>query len=70
MPVEHSNHFLLAVALGLTAAAANLAGGLLVASGRWSREFLLNDLILAAFFTMLATLTRYDGWALFVAGSE
>ncbi len=34
---------------------------------KWAREFFLNDLILAAFFTMLATVTRYDGWALFIA---
>jgi len=36
---------------------------------KWANEFLLRDLVLAALFTMLATLTRYDGWALFIAGS-
>lgn len=34
---------------------------------RWSRDYLINDIIIAAFFTMLATLTRYDGWAFFLA---
>ncbi|MCR4263121.1 MAG: glycosyltransferase family 39 protein [Candidatus Roizmanbacteria bacterium] len=36
---------------------------------RWTKEEKINYLIFAAFFTMLATLTRYDGWALFVATS-
>lgn len=36
---------------------------------KWAREFVLRDLVLAALFTMLATLTRYDGWALFLASS-
>ena len=34
---------------------------------RWAKERAINDLILSAFFIMLATLTRYDGWALFLA---
>lgn len=36
---------------------------------RWTKEEKINHLIFAAFFTMLATLTRYDGWALFIATS-
>lgn len=36
---------------------------------RWSRTQVLVDLIRGAFFTMLATLTRYDGWALFISTS-
>jgi hypothetical protein len=36
---------------------------------KWSQTHELNDLIGAAAFTMLATLTRYDGWAFFVAAS-
>lgn len=36
---------------------------------RWSRTRVLADLISSAFFTMLATLTRYDGWALFMSTS-
>lgn len=31
---------------------------------KWTKSFHLNDLIAASCFTMLATLTRYDGWAL------
>lgn len=31
---------------------------------RWTHSSRLNDLIAASFFTMFATLTRYDGWAL------
>lgn len=34
---------------------------------KWTKEGDIRDLVLAAFFTMLATLTRYDGWALFLA---
>ncbi len=33
----------------------------------WAKDKQLRDLILAAFFTMLATVTRYDGYALFLA---
>lgn len=36
---------------------------------RWARSQMLLDLVAAAFFTMLATLTRYDGWALFMSSS-
>src|SRR3989338_6639952 len=36
---------------------------------RWSLTRALLELIHAAFFTMLATLTRYDGWALFMSTS-
>ncbi|MBI4137622.1 glycosyltransferase family 39 protein [Candidatus Roizmanbacteria bacterium] len=36
---------------------------------RWTKEEKINYLIFGAFFTMLATLTRYDGWALFIATS-
>lgn len=35
---------------------------------RWVKERNLYHLIMAAFFIMLATITRYDGWALFLAG--
>ena len=33
----------------------------------WVQDDKLNDLILAALATFLATLSRYDGWALFLA---
>ena len=33
----------------------------------WAQEDRLNDLILAAVATLLATLARYDGWILFLA---
>lgn len=33
----------------------------------WAQEEKLRDLVLAAFCTFLATLARYDGWALFLA---
>lgn len=36
---------------------------------RWLKEFELKHLILAALFIMLASLTRYDGWALFASSS-
>jgi zinc transporter ZupT len=45
---------LLAVLLGLTAAAANLLGGLLIARGQWSRRYLKYFIALGAGF-MLAT---------------
>jgi zinc and cadmium transporter len=45
---------LLAVALGLTAAAANLVGGLFIARGQWSRRYLKYFIALGAGF-MLAT---------------
>lgn len=34
---------------------------------RWAKTFELQDLIISAFFVFLATLTRYDGWFLFIA---
>ena len=34
---------------------------------RWAINGKINDLVLSAFAIMLATLTRYDGWALFIA---
>lgn len=34
---------------------------------KWMKEQETNSLVLAAFSTMLATITRYDGWALFIA---
>lgn len=34
---------------------------------RWARENSLNYLIYSAFFIFLASLTRYDGWSLFIA---
>lgn len=35
----------------------------------WSKDNSVRSLVFAAFFTMLASLTRYDGWALFLACS-
>lgn len=35
---------------------------------RWLREMKHRDLALAAFFTMLATISRYDGWVLLAVG--
>jgi hypothetical protein len=35
---------------------------------KWSLNDQLSDLILAAFTTMLFSMTRYDGWAFFLAG--
>lgn len=34
---------------------------------KWTKSRLINHLIVAAFFTCMATLTRYDGWAFFLA---
>lgn len=34
---------------------------------KWIKERQTNDIVLAALFIMLSTLTRYDGWALFGA---
>ncbi len=36
---------------------------------KWAVNSKLQSLIIGAFFAMLATLTRYDGWALFLASS-
>jgi hypothetical protein len=36
---------------------------------RWLKEMRHRDLALAAFFTMLATLSRYDGWVLLAVGA-
>lgn len=41
--------------------------GVIYYLSRWTKEGKANNLIIAAFFTMLATLTRYDGWALFLS---
>lgn len=46
-----------------------LASGATYFLTKWAKEFAIKDLVLAALFTMLATLTRYDGWALFLAAS-
>lgn len=45
-----------------------LAAGAVYFLTKWAIEFKVHDLIIAAFLTMLTTLTRYDGWALFLAG--
>lgn len=36
---------------------------------RWAKTFELHDLIISSFFVFLATLTRYDGWFLFLAAA-
>ncbi len=54
MPDTHATRILLAVALGLTAAAANLVGGLLIVRRRWSHHYLKYFVALGAGF-MLAT---------------
>jgi zinc and cadmium transporter len=52
----NSGHLLLALALGLTAAAANLAGGLLIVRRQWSREYLRYFIALGAGFMLATTL--------------
>lgn len=54
MPTEDVSRFLLAILLGVTAALANLFGGLLVAKGQWSHRYLKYFIALGAGF-MLAT---------------
>jgi len=54
MASTETSRIFLALLLGLTAAAANLIGGSLVAHGRWSRHFLKYFIALGAGF-MLAT---------------
>ncbi|MDQ3098988.1 MAG: glycosyltransferase family 39 protein [bacterium] len=44
-----------------------LATGAVYYLYRWTQSFIIKELIISAFLTMLATLTRYDGWALFLA---
>ncbi len=44
-----------------------LATGAVYFLYKWTQSYALKDLIFSAFLTMLATLTRYDGWALFIA---
>lgn len=36
---------------------------------KWAKYRMLNDLLLSSFFALLATLTRYDGWALCILES-
>lgn len=48
------NHTFLAIALGLTAAAANIAGGLLIVRREWSREYLKYFIALGAGFMLSA----------------
>lgn len=36
---------------------------------KWTQTQTVNHLVIAAFLTCLATLTRYDGWAYFIASS-
>ncbi len=36
---------------------------------KWTQTQIVNHLVIAAFLTCLATLTRYDGWAYFLASS-
>jgi len=57
MPIAHTHptsHMLLALLLGLTAAAANILGGLFILHREWSRQYLKYFLALGAGF-MLAT---------------
>lgn len=49
-----TNHFILALALGLTAATANVAGGMLIVQRHWSQRYLRYFVALGAGF-MLAT---------------
>ncbi|HUJ32019.1 MAG TPA: ZIP family metal transporter [Candidatus Acidoferrum sp.] len=54
MPAPDLNRILLAILLGLTAAAANVAGGFLIARRQWSHHYLKYFIALGAGF-MLAT---------------
>ena len=54
MPSPDAAHILLALLLGLTAAAANLLGGLLIVRRQWSQRYLKYFIALGAGF-MLAT---------------
>ena len=54
MPSLDAAHVLLALLLGLTAAGANVLGGLLIVRGQWSRHYLKYFIALGAGF-MLAT---------------
>jgi zinc and cadmium transporter len=52
MPSEHTTRLLLALAMGLTAAGANLAGGLLIVQRRWSRAYLKYFIAVGAGFML------------------
>ena len=56
MDTSHSANVLLALTLGLVAAAANLAGGFLIIRRQWSREFLRYFIALGAGFMLATTL--------------
>jgi 4-amino-4-deoxy-L-arabinose transferase-like glycosyltransferase len=45
------------------------ASGAIYFLTKWGRENRINYLLLGALFTCLASLTRYDGWALFVGAA-
>lgn len=52
MPSEHTTRLLLALAMGLTAAGANLVGGLLIVRRQWSRAFLKYFIAVGAGFML------------------
>ncbi len=54
MSALHASGLILALALGLTAAAANLLGGLFIVRGDWSRQYLKYFLALGAGFMLAA----------------
>src|ERR1700682_2687740 len=57
MPIAQTipaSHTLLALLLGLTAAAANILGGLFILYGQWSRQYLRYFLALGAGFMLAA----------------
>jgi len=68
MPPENAPHTMLALALGLTAAAANVAGGLLIVRREWSQEYLKYFVALGAGFMLGAALLEMIPESMRLAG--
>lgn len=68
MMIAPQPHTVLALALGLTAAAANVAGGLLIVRREWSRDYLKYFVALGAGFMLAAAFLEMIPASLEVAG--
>ncbi len=68
MNTPQTTHTALAIALGLTAAAANIAGGLLIVRREWSREYLKYFVALGAGFMLAAAFLEMIPESVHLAG--
>jgi zinc and cadmium transporter len=65
-----ASHMLLALVLGLTAAAANILGGLAILHREWSRQYLKNFLALGAGFMLAASILEVLPESVALAGNR